>query len=122
MEASLKSICVDFDGTCVDHAYPDVGRDAPYAVRVLRLLSGKYNLVLCTMRSGENLDCAVDWFDFWDVPLWGVNKNPDQGWTTSPKPWGHIYIDDCGFGCPLVHPEGFNRPVVDWLEVERVLL
>jgi hypothetical protein len=65
---------------------------------------------------------AVEWFRERKIPLYGVNVNPDQKeWTESPKPWGHIYIDDCAFGCPLVEVEGFNRPVVDWLEVERVL-
>ena len=118
----MAPICIDFDGTCVDHAYPDVGRDAPHAVRVLRILSGRYKLILNTMRCGAYLDAALDWFRENDIPLYGINHNPDQSeWTDSPKAWGLIYIDDCGFGCPLVYVRGFNRPVVDWLAVEREL-
>ena len=46
---------------------------------------------------------AVNWFKKNDIPLYGINENPDQSsWTTSPKPYCHIYIDDAALGCPLI--------------------
>ncbi len=49
-----KIIAIDFDGTVVEHKYPEVGRDVPDAVRVLRMLrENDVQLILWTMRSGE---------------------------------------------------------------------
>lgn len=110
-------IAVDFDGTCVDHRYPDVGADVPGAVESLReMVEAGASLILWTMRSGEPLQDAVRWFERHNIPLLGVNENPTQkAWTTSPKQYAHIYIDDAAFGCPLRDlPRMGSRPAVDW--------
>lgn len=52
----------------------------------------------------DGLQDAIDWFKKYDIPLFGVNekKNPTQkDWTSSPKPYAHIYIDDAALGVPL---------------------
>ena len=47
-------IAVDFDGTCVEHDYPDVGLDVEGAVDTLKALVAKgHRLILFTMRSGK---------------------------------------------------------------------
>lgn len=109
-------IAVDFDGTVVDHRFPLVGEDVPYAVDVMKMLvSSDYNLILYTMRSGDTLQQAVEWFLSKEVHLLAVNENPTQSeWTTSNKCFAHVYIDDSAFGCPMIFPPGFNRPCVDW--------
>lgn len=114
---------IDFDGTCVDHQYPYVGDDAPHAVSVLKHLVARGDkLVLFTMRSDGALDLAQRWFEYHRIPLHGLNENPDQKeWTRSPKVYAHHYIDDAAVGCPLIHPEGFERPCVDWLAVAKLL-
>ena len=38
-------------------------------------------------------------------------------WTTSPKAFAHVYIDDAAYGCPLLHPPGFHRPCVNWAAI-----
>ena len=118
-----KVIAVDFDGTVVDHCYPDTGPDVPYAVEVLKdLVSRGYKIILWTMRSGKELDDAVKWYKDRDISLYGININPDQiSWTTSPKAYAQIYIDDAALGCPLYKFAGFNRVSVDWLKVVRLL-
>jgi hypothetical protein len=92
-------ICVDFDGTCVKHFFPLVGPDVPFAVDVLKKLVGSgHQLVLYTMRSGETLADAVKWFEEKEIPLYGINANPEQPtWTTSPKVYAQLYIDDSAF-------------------------
>ena len=56
-------IAVDFDGTCVKHAYPKIGEDIG-AVPVLKeMVKNGHQLVLNTMRSGKLLDEAVQWFE-----------------------------------------------------------
>jgi len=114
-------IAVDFDGTCVDHRYPDVGPSSPGAVVTLqRLVKDGHRLVLFTMRSGKELDDAVAWFKSNRIELYGVQRNPDQdSWTTSPKAYAQLYIDDAAFGCPLIQPAAFRRACVNWDKVSQ---
>lgn len=115
-------IAVDFDGTCVDHRFPEVGPDVPHAARTLIELADEHRIFLYTMRSGEYLEEAVDWFRTRDIFLSGINSDPGQGmWTQSPKCYAEVYIDDAAFGVPLIHPEGFERSCVDWLAVRDAL-
>jgi hypothetical protein len=117
-------LAVDFDGTCVDHDFPNVGKDAPHVEVVLkRLQSMGYVLILNTMRSGIYLDHALKWFSDRGIILYGVNRDPDQDkWTSSPKVYSEFYIDDAAVGAPLIKVAGFNRPVIDWLEVHSLII
>ena len=116
-------IAVDFDGTCVEHNYPAIGMDVEGAVDVLRELNKHgHRIILNTMRSGQRLEAAVRWFRDRKIELWAVNRNPEQEqWTSSPKVYADIYIDDSALGCPLIFLEGVRRPVVDWKRVRRAL-
>ena len=114
-------ICVDFDGTIVDHRFPEIGPPVPNALEWLRKWQqAGARLILFTMRSdgekgGVSLTNAVTYLQENGIDLYGINKNPSQvHWTSSPKAYGKIYIDDAAFGCPLIHPEEFQRPCVDW--------
>jgi hypothetical protein len=100
-----------------------VGSDVPYCFEVLKRLEGNgVKLILWTMRDGAHLKDAVDWFEKKDLPLFGVNQNPQQiEWTQSPKCYAQIYIDDAALGCPLIHPGNGIRPFVDWRAVEKLL-
>ena len=54
-------ICVDFDGTCVTHDYPRIGSEIG-AIPVLKKLVEKgHQLILWTIRSGDELQAACDW-------------------------------------------------------------
>lgn len=117
-------ICVDFDGTIVDHRFPYIGEPVPLAIKWLKRwneLGGK--LILFTMRSdgskyGDVLSEAVDYLTENRVELYAVNENPDQrDWSGSPKAYANLYIDDSAFGCPLILPSGFERRCVDWAQV-----
>lgn len=116
-------IAVDFDGTCVTHDYPNVGKDIG-AVPVLRALNQNgHELILNTMRDGSELLDAVIWFSDHYIPLFGINENPTQkSWTKSPKVYAHLYIDDAALGCPLKYDPNFHsRPYVDWKETAGYL-
>lgn len=131
-------ICIDFDGTCVSHEFPAIGKDIG-AIPVLKKLTDKgHKLILFTMRSNrkkkkkvdgveivveENfLSDAIKWFEANDIPLYGVQKNPKQRfWTSSPKAYGHLYIDDANLGCPLVTDDS-ERPYADWVRIEEMLV
>lgn len=114
---------VDFDGTCVTHEYPKVGRDVPICQDVLKWMNANgHKIILWTMRSNKELQDAVKWFEARGIELWGINENPQQKeWTTSPKAYAQIYIDDAALGCPLIYQEGKGRPYVDWNIVQQII-
>ncbi|HEY8559711.1 MAG TPA: hypothetical protein VIL74_04855 [Pyrinomonadaceae bacterium] len=116
-------MAVDFDGTCVLHAYPEIGQEVPHAVDVLkRLNENNVKIILWSIRSGEYLQEAINWFATRGVKLWAVNKNPQQRfWSKSPKVYAPVYVDDAALGCPLVFPENGGRPYADWLAIEKML-
>ena len=116
-------IAIDFDRTCVTKDYPYIGKGIG-AVPVLKKIVEKgHRIILYTMRDNERLKDAEQWFESNNIPLWGVNNNPAQNrWSSSPKIYAHLYIDDAALGVPLK----FNKKIsdayfVDWEKVENFL-
>ena len=117
-KGDVMIIAIDFDGTCVTHEYPKVGRDIGAAPVLKELVEKGHKLILWTMRSGDALNDAADWFHDNNIPLFGINSNPEQHtWTRSPKAYAQLYIDDAALGIPLIHTD-WSRPHVDWVRVE----
>ena len=133
-------IVLDFDGTCVTHEFPLIGKDIG-AERVLKkIIKNGHRIILFTMRSdklkvnsshplihdksGKYLTDAINWFKQKDIPLYGIQTNPtQQNWTSSPKAYGQLYIDDAGIGCPLIFDKNISdRPFVDWIKIEEELI
>ena len=149
-------IAIDFDGACTTHEFPKIGKDIG-AVPVLKALVAKgHNLILFTMRSDRSssklnpLDTSIDsdlkdyltqaikWFEDNEIKLHSAQVNPSQKfWTTSPKCYADLYIDDAGLGIPLLqntylgsvisnltNPTQLTddlligRPYVDWIRTE----
>lgn len=109
-------ICIDFDGTCVLHRFPEVGPINMGSTHWLRkFVKDGAKLVLFTMRGGFHLAEAAAWFDEFKIPLYGINENPTQrDWTDSPKAYGQLYIDDAALGAPLWTPAKGERQALDW--------
>lgn len=108
-------IAVDFDGTIVTHEFPEIGRKigAFKWLRLAQKLGAK--IILFTMRSGKHLQDAVEYVESNGINLYGVNTNPTQHkWTTSPKAYAQLYIDDASLGIPLTTDSKTERPYVDW--------
>lgn len=116
-------IAIDFDGTCVTHDYPRIGKDINAIDVLKKLVVNGHKLILNTMRSGKELDEAVNWFKENGIELYGVNENPSQkSWTNSPKVYAHMYIDDAALGCPLKLDLSLSdRPFLDWEVVSYLL-
>lgn len=121
--STTKTIAVDFDGTCVTHAYPELGLDIGAVPVLKQLIAHGHKLILYTMRSSEYLEAAEQWFKNHNINLYAVNENPSQkSWSLSPKVYAHLYIDDAALGCPLIYNnEISDRPFVDWKAVEELL-
>jgi hypothetical protein len=116
-------IALDFDGTVVTHAYPEVGEDIGAVAVLKELVAQEDKLILWTMRSGTLLEDAVAWFKKHDIPLWGINENPSQKeWTESPKLHADLLIDDSALGCPTCFLDGERRPAADWRRIREMLV
>lgn len=119
------TINIDFDGTCVTHDFPKIGKSIGAETVLKKLTDNGHQLILFTMRSdfvSQNyLTQAVDWFKQNEIPLFGIQYNPQQtDWTSSPKSYAQLMIDDSALGCPLiVNPEIHHKPFVDWKAVEE---
>lgn len=117
-------ISVDFDGTVVDDSFPEVGTDLPLVVESLHeIVDRGHNIILFTMRGtterslsgGTVVDEAVEWYKERSIPLFGINRNPQQfAWTDSPKPHSDIFVDDKGACIPLIQKRWMKAPGVDW--------
>lgn len=121
-------IIIDCDGTVMSHEFPNIGNDVG-AVEVLKELTDSgHRLILFTMRSdsfrGNYLTEAVNWFKENNIPLYGIQKNPTQHlWTTSPKAYGQVIIDDAAVGTPLKTDLSISsRPFVDWVKMREILV
>ena len=116
-------IAIDFDGTCVTNDYPYIGKGIG-AVPVLKKIVDKgHRIILYTMRDNERLKDAEHWYESNNIPLWGVNNNPEQKkWSSSPKIYAHLYIDDAALGVPLkMNKKISDTYFVDWEKVENFL-
>ena len=97
-------IAVDFDGTIVEHRYPEIGRELPFATQTLRqLIKDRHQLILWTVRERHLLDEAVEWCRERGVECWAINKDfPEEDTTKnqvfSRKIKADVFIDDCMVG------------------------
>ena len=133
-------IIIDFDGTCVTHEFPNIGKDIGAEKVLKKLIQKGHRLILFTMRCnhtfipnshqpdiivepGNYLTDAVNWFKERDIPLFGIQKHPNQsGWTSSPKAYGHLIIDDIALGCPVKFDRNISdKPFIDWVRIEGML-
>lgn len=91
-------IAVDFDGTIVEHRYPEIGRIMPDSFKVLKKLKADgHILILWTYRSGDELQKAVRFCKKHGVEFYAVNNNSNDevfDMTYSRKIYADLYIDD----------------------------
>lgn len=116
-------IAIDFDGTCVTHEFPEVGKEIGAARVIKRISDAGHKIIVYTMRDIKTIDDVMKWYDKHDIPIYSSNINPSQKfWTNSRKIYAHLYIDDAALGCPLIYDSTLSdRPFVDWIAVEQYL-
>lgn len=109
------TIAVDFDGTIVEHCYPAIGPEKPFAIDTLKYLCAqRHKLILWTVREGELLDEAVEYCKSRGLEFYAINKNyPEEKPTHegySRKLQADLFIDDRNLG-----------GLPDWGEIYRIL-
>lgn len=98
-------IAVDFDGTIVEHRYPEIGRERPFAIETLKMLiADHHRLILWSVREGQLLEDAVKWCKDRGVEFYAVNKDyPEENGTENNNHFSRklkvdLFIDDRNIG------------------------
>ena len=100
----IMVIAVDFDGTIVEHMYPKIGHEIPFATDTLKeLIKDGHQLILWSVREDGLLQEAVDWCHRRGVDFWAVNKDyPEEERSKnnhfSRKLKADMFIDDRNIG------------------------
>ncbi len=98
------TIAVDFDGTIVTHAYPEIGKPIPFAIESLKKLQQEdhHLLILWSCREGKLLDDAVKYCHDKGLDFYAVNTNfpdePVEDGMTARKLTADLFIDDRNLG------------------------
>ncbi len=114
-------IAVDFDGTIVEHRYPEIGKPILFAFEALKELQKRdHRLILWTYRAGKELQEAIDFCRENGVEFHAHNANhPNEQFdpkTMSRKIHADLFIDDRNVGgfpgwtaiLQMIHPEEFG--------------
>ena len=96
-------IAVDFDGTIVEHRYPEIGKEIMFAFQTLRALQDQgHQLILWTYRSGRELEVAVEYCRRNGLEFYAVNSSfPEEDFDEdydSRKIDVDLFIDDRNIG------------------------
>ncbi|MBR8535968.1 hydrolase [Carboxylicivirga sediminis] len=95
-------IAVDFDGTIVEHKYPAIGKERIFAFETLKSLQDKgHLLILWTIRTGKELDEAVEYCRKNGIEFYAINRmHPEEEYTDgiSRKVNADLFIDDRNVG------------------------
>ena len=123
MSIESKTIAVDFDGTTVSDAFPDVGFEIGAEAVLRDLAAAGRKIIIWTVRSDATLAPVLEWYKQRKIKYYAVNRNPDQAeFSTSGKVIAHAYIDDRSIGCPKIKLPGIDKPAVDWIKVRAYLV
>ena len=92
-------IAVDFDGTIVEHAYPEIGKPNIQLIKKLRnLKQNGTKLILWTCRNNKELSEAVAWCHTVGLTFDAVNDNlpeiKNSYVNLSNKIYADFYLDD----------------------------
>ena len=97
-------IAVDFDGTIVEHRYPEIGPEIPFAIETLKMLiKDRHRIILWSVREGQLLQDAIDWCHERGVDFYAVNKDypeekEENNQHFSRKLKADVWIDDRNIG------------------------
>ena len=97
-------IAIDFDGTIVEHKYPAIGAELPFAIDTLiKLKEEGHRLILWTVREGRLLDEAVTFCRERGLEFYAINRDypeEEKGRNNhfSRKLKADLWIDDRNLG------------------------
>jgi len=104
---------VDFDGTIVTQAWPDIGEERKYAIFVMKKLQESgHKIIIWTGRNGKQLSDIMNWFLSKKFFPDAVNANLffNSG-CNNPKIHADVYIEDKSF-----------PPFTNWVHIYNVFI
>jgi hypothetical protein len=126
------TIYLDFDGTVVEHAYPQMGAPNPHALRVIgKLQAVGHQFILNTYRADLNDGSLEEAFAYLlastaikpiseHLPL---KVQPPKFDLDAAISKNELYIDDISEGTPMRPNKSLAYGImVDWIELERQLI
>lgn len=122
-------IYLDFDGTVVEHVYPEIGKYNKGCFEVVKKLQDAgHEIILNTYRAdcdNGTLEESIKYIEEnAEFTLDGVEQKKIQ-----PYPWNWeyffkddtIFLDDAAYDMPLKEPLDSSFDIVDWSEVDKQL-
>lgn len=98
------NIAIDFDGTIVEHKYPEIGKEIPFAIETLKKLQNDgHKLILWSCRTGSLLQEAIDYckergLEFYAANLDFPEEDVENNVNYSRKLKVEMFIDDRNLG------------------------
>lgn len=125
-------IYLDFDGTVVEHYFPEIGAENPNALNViLRLQTAGHDIILNTYRADidhKHVQEALDFMHTLEVLAHPIEKflpqklEPRSFDLIQAKESNQLYIDDIAEGIPMRRNIALEYGMmVDWIELEKRL-
>ena len=108
----MAIFAIDFDGTIVEHEFPDIGPEKPYALETMRSLQKVgHKIIIWTCRTDVALDAMEAWLKKQNFTPDAINKNINNLDYAFPKVYADVYLDDRSF-----------PPFSNWRSVQRQFL
>lgn len=125
-------IYLDFDGTVVEHYFPEIGAENPNALNVIsRLQRAGHDIILNTYRADidqKHVQKALDFIHSFEVLAHPIEKflpqklDPRSFDLSQAKESNQLYIDDIAEGIPMRRNIALEYGMmVDWIELEKRL-
>jgi len=125
-------IYLDFDGTVVEHFFPEIGAENPHAIQVIaRLQAARHDIVLNTYRADidqKHVQEALDYIHSFEEIKQPIEKflheklEPRAFDMVVAKESNQLYIDDIAEGIPMRRNIVLEHSMmVDWVELEKIL-
>ena len=125
-------IYLDFDGTVVEHYFPEIGAENPHAIKVIaRLQAAGHEIVLNTYRADidvQHVHEALDFIHSFKEIQHAIEKflpkklEPRSFDLEVAKESNQLYIDDISTGIPMKRNIVLEHGMmVDWIELEKKL-
>jgi hypothetical protein len=125
-------IYLDFDGTVVEHYFPEIGAENPHAIKVIaRLQAAGHEIVLNTYRADidvQHVHEALDFIHSFEKIQQPIEKflpqklEPRSFDLDIAKESNQLYIDDIATGIPMRRNIVLEHGMmVDWVQLEEKL-
>ena len=125
-------IYLDFDGTVVEHYFPEIGVENPHAIKVIaRLQAAGHEIVLNTYRADidvQHVHEALEFIHSFEGIQQPIEKflpqklEPRSFDLDVAKESNQLYIDDIATGIPMRRNIVLEHGMmVDWVELEKKL-